>query len=104
IPVPLPGIEMRGELYRIKDENSGEVEELPGVFALGNAVTGKGNIQVSLKHGRLVAQHVLKYLEGQPPLPPAKVAAIETKVKALQEKVGYLGGYKEWISKVEPTV
>ena len=104
IPVPLPGIEMRGELYRIKDENTGEVEGLPGVFALGNAVTGKGNIQISLKHGRLVAQHVLKYLEDQPHLPPARVAAIEAKGKALQEKVGYLGGYKEWIAKVEPAV
>ncbi|MGH7411958.1 MAG: hypothetical protein ACREJ6_12985 [Candidatus Methylomirabilis sp.] len=104
IPVPLQGIEMRGELYRITDENTGEVEGLPGVFALGNAVTGKGNIQVSLKHGQLVAQHVLKYLEGQPPLPPTKVAEIEAKAKALQQKVGYPGSYREWIAKVEPVV
>ena len=104
IPEPLQGIEMRGELYRIKDENTGEVEGLPGVFALGNAVTGKGNIQVSLKHGQLVALHVLKYLEGQPCLPSTKVAAIEAKIKALQEKVGYSGSYREWIAKVEPAV
>lgn len=104
IPEPLQGIEMKGELYRIKDEDTGEVEGLPGVFALGNAVTGKGNIQVSLKHGRLVAQHVLNYLEGQPALPAVKVAAIEAKVKALQEKVGYSGNYKEWTTKVEAPV
>ncbi len=102
IPEPLQGIEMKGELYRIKDEKTGEVEGLQGVFALGNTVTGKGNIQVSLKHGRLVAQHVLKYLEGQPTLPYSKVAAIEAKVKALQEKVGYAGNYREWIAKVSP--
>ena len=104
IPEPLQGIEMKGELYRIKDENSGEVEGLPGVFALGNAVTGKGNIQVSLKHGRLVGLHVCEYLRGQPALTPTKVAAIEAKVKALQEKVGYAGNYKEWMAKVAPVV
>jgi len=104
IPEPVQGIEMKGELYRIKDENSGEVEGLPGVFALGNAVTGKGNIQVSLKHGRLVGLHVCEYLRGQPALTPTKVAAIEARVKALQEKVGYAGNYKEWIAKVAPAV
>ena len=102
IPEPLQGIEMKGELFRIKDENTGEVEGLPGVFALGNTVTGKGNIQVSLKHGRLVGLHVCEYLRGQPAPPPTKVAAIEAKVKALQEKVGYSGNYKEWIANVEP--
>ena len=102
IPEPLQGIEMKGELFRIKDENTGEVEGLPGVFALGNTVTGKGNIQVSLKHGRLVGLHVCEYLRDQPAPPPTKVAAIEAKVKALQEKVGYSGNYKEWIANVEP--
>ena len=101
VPEPIQGIEMAGELYRIKDEDSGEVEGLPGVFALGNAVTGKGNILVSLKHGRLVAKHVLKHLKGQPALPRDKIAAIEAKVKALQEKVGYSGNYREWIANVE---
>jgi NADPH-dependent glutamate synthase beta subunit-like oxidoreductase len=99
IPEPLQGIEMKGELYRIKDENSGEVEGLPGVFALGNAVTGKGNIQISFKHGRLVGLHICEYLRGQPALTSTKVAAIEAKVKALQEKVGYAGNYKEWLAK-----
>ena len=68
----------------------------------GNAVTGKGNIQVSLKHGRLVGLHVCEYLRGQPALTPTKVAAIEAKAKALQEMVGYSGNYKEWIAKPRP--
>jgi hypothetical protein len=69
------------------------------VFALGNAVTGKGNIQISFKHGRLVGLHVCEYLRGQPALTPTKVAAIEAEIKSLQEKVGYSGNYKEWIAK-----
>jgi len=104
VPEPLPGLEMKGELYRIKDENTGEVEGLPGVFALGNAVTGKGNIDVSLKHGRQVATHVLTYLGTQPALPAAKVAAIEARVKALQEKANYSGNYREWIARFAPFV
>ncbi len=102
IPEPIQGIAMAGELYRIRDENSGEVEGLPGVFALGNAVTGKGNILISLKHGRLVAKHVLKHLQGQPALPRDQIAAIEAKVNALQEKVGYPGHYREWLAKACP--
>ena len=102
IPEPLQGIEMKGELYRIKNQETGEVEGLPGVFALGNAVTGQGNIVISRNHGRLVAEHVLGYLRGQPALTPTKVAAIEAKIKALQEKVGYSGNYKEWIAKTRP--
>jgi NADPH-dependent glutamate synthase beta subunit-like oxidoreductase len=102
VPEPLPGLDMKGELYRIKDEQTGEVEGLPGVFALGNAVTGKGNIDVSLKHGRQVATHVLTYLETQPPLPPETVATIEAKVKALQDKAGYSGNYREWIARFAP--
>ncbi len=104
IPESLPGLEMKGELYRIKDQSTGEVEGLPGVFALGNAVTGKGNIDVSLKHGRQVATHVLNYLETQPALPPEKIAAIERKVKALQENAGYSGNYREWIARFAPFV
>ena len=104
IPEPITGIEMKGELYWIRDEDTGEVEGLPKVFALGNAVTGKGNILISMKHGRLVAQHVLKYLAGQPGLQLSQIAAIEAKIKALQNRVGYSGNYREWIAMVETSV
>lgn len=102
IPEPIPGIEMKGELYKVKDEQTGEVEGLPGVFALGNAVTGQGNIVISRKHGKLVADHVLGFLRDQAALPPQKVAEIEAKVKNLQHKVGCSGNYGEWIAKVSP--
>jgi hypothetical protein len=121
---------MRGEVYRIRDERTGEVEGLPGVFAVGNAVTGKGNILVSLKHGRVVSQHMLEHyllgtasgyeevladaateaqdkvravaerLAGQAPLPGERVAGILSRVKALQERVGYPGEYRAWIERV----
>lgn len=130
IPEPIPGVEMRGETYRIRDQRTGEVEGLEGVFAVGNAVTGKGNILVSLKHGRVVSQHMLEhYLLGtasgyeevladaatearervgavadrlaeQARLPGERVTGILVRVKALQERVGYPGDYRQWIERV----
>ncbi len=130
IPEQIPGIEMRGEMYRITDQRTGELEGLGGVFAVGNAVTGKGNILVSLKHGRVVSQHMLERyllgtasgyeevladaateargkvdavadrLVGQAPLPPERVARILTRVLDLQERVGYPGDYRQWIERV----
>src|SRR5262249_43726768 len=65
IPEPLDGIPMDGEVYHIKDARTGELDGLEGVFAAGNAVTGKGNITASQRHGRLVSEHVLEnYLSG----------------------------------------
>jgi NADPH-dependent glutamate synthase beta subunit-like oxidoreductase len=65
IPEPLDGIPMDGEVYHIKDARTGELDGLEGVFAAGNAVTGKGNITASQRHGRLVSKHVLEnYIRG----------------------------------------
>jgi len=130
IPEPIPGVKMQGDVYQIRDETTGEVEGLPGVFAVGNAVTGKGNILVSLKHGRVVSQHMLEHyllgtasgyeevlanaateaqdkvravaarLAGQTPLSGERVADVLSRVQALQERVGYPGEYRAWIDRV----
>lgn len=54
IPEPIPAIPMNGELYATKDTVVGQLEGFPKVFGVGNAITGKGNIQVSMRHGRQV--------------------------------------------------
>ncbi len=130
IPEPIPGVPMAGEVYRFKDEQTGEMAGLDGVFAVGNAVTGKGNILVSARHGRLVSQHMLEnYLLGtgsgyeevltdaageararvravaerlaaRPPLPAERVAAILSRVRTLQARSGYPGDYRAWITGV----
>ena len=65
IPEPLEDIPMHGEVFRIKDARTGKLEGLDGVFAVGNAVTGKGNITDSQRHGRVVSRHMLEtYLQG----------------------------------------
>ena len=58
IPHEIKGVPMKGEFYRYKSWETGEVDGLQGVYGLGNVVTGKGNIAVSRRHGRFVAEHV----------------------------------------------
>ncbi len=132
VPEPIPGIPMAGEQYRFKNQASGELEGAAGVFAVGNAVTGKGNILVSARHGRVVSQHMLEhYLLGtgsgyeevlanaateakskvaaiaaqlslHPALDGERVAAILDRVKTLQARVGYPGNYEAWLARISP--
>jgi ferredoxin--NADP+ reductase len=59
IPMPVPGIPMDGEFYKYDDWNVGKLQGYEGVYALGNVVTGKGNIAVSRKHGKQIADYVI---------------------------------------------
>jgi len=133
IPEPIPGVPMGGETYQLEDDKTGELKGVPGVFAVGNAVTGKGNILVSAKHGRVVSQHMLEhYLQGtatgyeevfddaaaearakvnavaerlarQDALTGDHIGSILAHVRGLQEHAGYTGDYLAWIASTHPT-
>jgi ferredoxin--NADP+ reductase len=64
IPEPIEGIPMKGELYVYTDWNTGQLDGYEGVFALGNVITGKGNIAVSRKHGKQIADWVIAHYLG----------------------------------------
>jgi hypothetical protein len=49
LPEALPGVPMVGELYDAKDSLTGVFKGQPRVCCVGNAITGKGNIQASLR-------------------------------------------------------
>ncbi len=130
IPELIEGIPIRGEVYHVRDPRTGELEGMEGIFAVGNAVTGKGNIAVSQKHGRIVSQHMLEnYLKGSSSgyeavldgseaeagsrasavaellagrslLSGERVARILERVRDLQGRVGYQGDYREYIAEV----
>jgi NADPH-dependent glutamate synthase beta subunit-like oxidoreductase len=131
IPLPIPGLPMKGETYEVLDEETGTLKGFDDVYAVGNAVTGKGNINVSYKHARVAAEKLLEsYLVGDeaaradlaPPTPDtsgivAKIAdrvkrasapsesqrnELFARVKELQTRVGYGGSYKAWIESVKP--
>jgi len=64
VPERIPGIRMKGESYLYKSWDTGEYEDLPGVFGIGNVVTGKGNIRDSFDHGEFVAKHLVENYLG----------------------------------------
>jgi len=132
LPEPLSGIPCRGDVFQIKDEASGQLEGFENVFALGNAVTGRGNIKESQMHGRRVSEKVMDeylawqeedyreifnraeknaharidqihtYLKKRDFLDPEQIEDIKHRIKILQEKVGYHGNYRAWIKKHLP--
>ncbi|MGI9592463.1 MAG: hypothetical protein ACR2P8_13920, partial [Myxococcota bacterium] len=64
IPEPIPGIEMKGELFRFVDWDLGRLEGYPTVFSTGNVATGKGNIVASRKHARQVGETMIAAFLG----------------------------------------
>jgi ferredoxin--NADP+ reductase len=63
IPKPIDGIPTKGELYHYDSWDTGEVHGLPGVFGLGNVLTGKGNIKDSRTNAiEIIEKVVAAYL------------------------------------------
>ncbi|RMI19507.1 MAG: hypothetical protein D6681_02940 [Calditrichaeota bacterium] len=124
IPEPIPGIPTRGELFAIADEETGQLEGFPHVFALGNAVTGRGNIRESELHARKVVTHVMdEFLKWRPEdyqameqcdwsdealarekglLSVEQIQAILKRVQEYQQRVGYHGDYRRWVEAHRP--
>ncbi len=73
VPKAIDGIPMKGELYAFTDWETGELDSLPGVFGLGNVLTGQGNIKDSRENAAELSEHVVAaYLgieEGEPETP-----------------------------------
>lgn len=60
IPELIPGLPTKGVLYDIEDKNTCRVAGYKNVFAVGNAVTGKGNIINSLKHSKGITKSIIE--------------------------------------------
>ena len=58
IPLEIPGIPMKGELFAFSDWDLGRLPGYPRVFSAGNVVTGKGNIVASRKHARELTEQI----------------------------------------------
>ena len=130
IPEPIEDIPIRGEVYHIKDIHTGELEGLDGIYAVGNAVTGRGKIEDSRLHARFVSEYMLENylmgpasgyeevlaevkdeagtrtaavterLTGRAPLPGAQVARLLERVRDLQHRVGYPGDYRAYAARL----
>lgn len=132
VPEPLREIRMEGELLAIEDAASGKLRGFGNVFALGNAVTGKGNIRESYTHGKKVAKYVYQehlspeeevtggyahireensriqvnriseLISGQPAVTAEARERLDEKIRELQQAAGYKGDYSRWIEAHRP--
>ncbi len=123
IPEPLPGVPMRGELLDVEDAERGRLRGFANVYALGNAVTGKGNIKDSRHHAENTTRRVLREtLEPDPfasaherareraervvaecahrePLTQAEVDRLTQEVQGHWTRTGYTGDLTAWLAR-----
>ena len=131
IPEPIEGIPMEWQTYQVNQADLCRIKGYDNAFALGNAVTGRGNILESLKHGRTltnaiadryfnttqqlenlmlaketsVAQQVdaiADIVKSLPEIDKKSYAEIQKQVLALQRKTGYQGDFMSWIEQHLP--
>ena len=90
IPRPIEGIPTKGELYHYDNWDTGEVHGLPGVFGLGNVLTGKGNIRDSRANAiEIIEKVVAAYLGvGDDPEEAPGGASAEAEAVAEQAAAG----------------
>jgi len=132
LPESIPGLPYTGDSFEVIDTDTGQLRGFENVFALGNAVTGRGNIKESQLHGRRVSLQVMDeflawqmedyeelfdqavsdadqkadrigiQLASQKTLPVDQIDDILDRVRALQVKAEYDGNYDQWIKKHLP--
>jgi len=131
IPEPIEGIPMEWQTYQVNQADLCRIQGYDNAFALGNAVTGRGNILESMKHGReltnaiadryfdttqqlenlvenkekSVAQQVdaiANFVTTLPQINRKSYAEIQKRVLALQRKAGYQGDFMTWVERHLP--
>ena len=127
IPETIEGLPSKGQVFKLSDPKTCLLEGFDNVFAIGNAVTGKGNINESVKHSREIStgiidnflewQHgeyqnwhrqtvtkvdrdmdqIIEKIENQQGLSEKVFDRIHENVTMMQKKAGYDGNYRAWI-------
>lgn len=64
IPEPIPGLQQDGELFATSTVCPSRLAGFANVFAVGNVLTGKGNITVSRKHAISVSEEAIEVYLG----------------------------------------
>lgn len=60
VPERVPGVPTKGDLYDYASWDTGAVQGMPGVFGLGNVLTGKGNIKDSRSNSREITEQLFR--------------------------------------------
>jgi NADPH-dependent glutamate synthase beta subunit-like oxidoreductase len=129
VPEFIQGIPTRGELYHFHSVETGALSGLPGVFGLGNVLTGRGNIKDSRANAKTISDrllcehigltngHLPDALEGEheaaqerakelaaravqrPMVPSGTMRNIATALARRWQAAGYDGDYASWIAR-----
>jgi NADPH-dependent glutamate synthase beta subunit-like oxidoreductase len=128
LPEPIPHLPLNRELFHLEDPSTCRLKGFENVFALGNAVTGRGNIRASRIHARETADWVMdeflhwtdddfevsnrlaplhnaefeKFCTEKQVLSASQIRSILAEVAELQQEVGYDGNYRRWIESNRP--
>lgn len=132
LPEKIPGIPSKGSTFEIDESNCCKLVGYDNVFALGNAVTGRGNIKESMQHGKETAINIMdQYLNWQEEdyenwmrqsenniqeqvqgiadeisrtqfMAPEVIQNILDKTAAMQAAVGYPGKFMDWVAEKLP--
>jgi hypothetical protein len=131
VPEFIEGVPTRGELYHFSNSDTGTLTGLPGVFGLGNVLTGKGNIKDSRSNAKDVSDRMLRDHLGltnghgpdpfasahetaqvqvgalaanvllRPMVPSHKMRTIATALASRWQATGY-ANYASWIERHKP--
>ena len=132
IPEMIKGIPADGQIFHVNQDESCQLEGYDNVFALGNAVTGRGNIVESQKHSKAISLEVMDdhlhwqeadyqdwlrgtesgiqqqvnvimdRIERKKFMPQEVIQGIHQKCEELQKKAGFDGDYQAWVQKKLP--
>ena len=132
VPEPLPGVPMKGYVFEVEGGQCCRLKGFENVFAVGNAVTGRGNIKESVEHGKTISESIAEGYLSNPegsvsgqfrekedsvsanvatlaerigrmnPPTEEQRQLIFEKVKSLQDAAGYAGDYKTWADAKRP--
>ncbi len=92
IPEPIEGIPYEGDRLKTVNDETSQIYGYDNVFAIGNAVTGKGNIKTAKEHGSAVTQKLLdEYLQKNTQALDLELEAYNKEVrKKTDKKIGGL--------------
>ena len=132
VPEKFAEIPQQNDLIMLEKPQLGKVKGYDNIFAVGNAVTGRGNIRESLIHSREISQILMRdflewqadnfeelvrlqelnsaqmvkeldqHLRTRAALSGQNISDILSRVGQLQKRVGYQGNYQEWIRQNMP--
>jgi NADPH-dependent glutamate synthase beta subunit-like oxidoreductase len=121
IPKPIEGVPTKGELYHYDSWETGQLHGLPGVFGLGNVLTGKGNIKDSRQnaieivervvaaylgvgdradqaaHVRSETEQIAKRAVAGRPMSVQAMKALADRISELYSRIGYRD-FESWIA------